>query len=504
MNKNKIILEWHSLFKDIVKNIWVIILCALIGFFGAKTSKLILYVPEYTSSATLIVNTGNGYSGYSASTEIAEIYTNVFTDSSMKQKAAEYLGKESFSGSVSAKTKENTNFLDVSVTAKSPMEAYEELKAVLEVYPEISSNIFSNASVTVLKAPSIPQAPSNSFSYEPKKIAVLTAFLGACVVLFLSVTRDTVKNEKIFDERIEAGLLGKIPHEKKPLTLGERLKKKKKALLIYNNAFASLRFVESYHKVAAKLEYMKHKNGDRVFAITSVAENEGKSTAASNIAISLAERGNRVVLFDLDTKKPALYKVFEKRYNKNFELGELLCGNLRFSEYKFRRYKKTSLYLAINTHPYPECREGLEDGTLTRLINSVKNNADFIIIDTAPVTMDSAVTDIVKNVDKVLLVVRSDTAPIAAVNDAVTVIENVGGSVAGCLLNDVYPDFSPFGLRGFDEGGSYYGKGYGRYGHYGRYGKYSAYDKKDLALSEHNESKNTGELKSMSEVEADE
>lgn len=498
MNKNKIILEWHSIFKDVVKNIWVIFLCALIGFFGAKAAKLLLYVPEYTSSATLIVNTGNGYSGYSASTEIAGIYTNVFTDSSMKQKAAEYLGKEGFSGSIAATTKENTNFIDVSVTASSPYEAYEQLGAVLEVYPEISSNIFSNASVMVLKAPSIPHAPSNSFSLDTDKAALATAFLGACFILFLSVTRDTVKNEKIFEERVDAKLLGKIPHEKKPMSVKDRLKKKKKALLIYNNAFASLRFVESYHKIAAKLEYMKHKNGDRVFAITSVAENEGKSTAASNIAISLAERGNRVVLFDLDSKKPALYKIFEKRYNKNFELGELLCGNIRFGEYKFRRYKKTSLYLAINTHAYPESRDGLENGTLARLINSVKNNADFIIIDTAPVTVDSSVTDIVKNADKTMLVVRSDVASVAAVNDAVTVIENVGGSVAGCLLNDVYPDFSPFGIRGLDEGGSYYGRYYGRYGHYGRYGKYSSYDKSELSVSEHTD------LKSLSEVETDE
>ncbi len=499
MNKNKIILEWHSLFKDVVKNIWVIFLCLLIGFFGAKAAKLLLYTPEYTSSATLIVNTGNGYTGYTASTEIAEIYTNVFTDPSMEEKAAKYLERETISGSISARVKENTNFIDVSVTAQSPYEAYIQLKAVIASYPEISANVFANASVNVLKNPSMPYSPSNSFPLEPSKTALACAAIGIVAVLFLSVTRDTVKNEKIFDERVDSKLIGRIPHEKKHLTLRDRLKKKKKALLIYNNAFASLRFVESYHKIAAKLEYMKHKSGDRVFAVTSVAENEGKSTAASNIAISLAQRGNRVVLFDLDEKKPALYKVFDKRYNKNFELGELLSGNIRFNEYKFRRYKKTSLYLALNTHPYPECRDGIEDGTFLRLINSVKNNADFIIIDTAPITVDSTVTDIVKCVDKSILVVRSDVASVAAVNDAVIMIENVGGSVAGCLLNDVYPDFSPFGMKGFDEGGSYYGRYYGRYGHYGRYGKYGAYEKSTFSGDDGEHSSKT-----VSEVEADE
>ena len=79
MNKNKIIFEWHSLLKDIIKNIWVIALCGLIGFFGAKSAIYLFYTPEYTSTATLIVNSGSGYSSYSTSTEIADIYTNIFS-----------------------------------------------------------------------------------------------------------------------------------------------------------------------------------------------------------------------------------------------------------------------------------------------------------------------------------------------------------------------------------------------------------------------------------------
>lgn len=491
MNKNKIVLEWHSIFKDIIKNLGVILLCGVIGFLGTKAVKLLFYVPEYTSKSTLIVNTGNGYSSYSASTKIADIYTNIFTDASMSQKAAEHLGRESISGRISATAKENTNFIDVSVTAESPYEAYLQLQAVLEAYPEISKNIFDNASVIVLENPSLPYAPSNSFDIDAKRMAVIFALCGVLAVLFFSVTRDTVKNETIFKERVDAKLIGVVPHEKKQLTFSDRLRKKKKALLIYNNAFASLRFVESYHKIAAKLEYMKYKDGDKIFAVTSVAENEGKSTTAANIALSLAERGNRVVLFDLDEKKPALYKLFGKKYNKNFELSELLDGNINFNEYKFRRYKRTTLYLAINTRPYPNCCDNFETGALAQLIDYAKNNADFIIIDTAPITVDAAVTDVVKNVDKTLLIVRTDIAAVASVNDAVTTVEQVGGSVAGCVLNDVYPEFSPLGMKGSDESGRYYGGRYERYGKYGRYGayaRYAAYSRNNLSEDDKKES----------------
>ena len=94
------------------------------------------------------------------------------------------------------------------------------------------------------------------------------------------------------------------------MSLKDRLKKKKKGLLIGSSSYISLNFTESFNKIAAKIEYNKRENGDMVYAISSVTENEGKSTCAANIAIALANRGNKVILIDFDCKKPALYKIF--------------------------------------------------------------------------------------------------------------------------------------------------------------------------------------------------
>ena len=89
-----------------------------------------------------------------------------------------------------------------------------------------------------------------------------------------------------------------------------------KALIIHNNAFITLGFVENYHKIAAKIEHNNRRNGSKVFAITSIVGQEGKSTTAANIAISLADRGHKVILIDADCKKPALFAMFEKKYSE--------------------------------------------------------------------------------------------------------------------------------------------------------------------------------------------
>ena len=352
MDKNKIIFEWHSLVKDLVRNVWVIILSALIGLMGIYIASYSVYSPEYTSSATLVVtakaNTqGKTYSMVSVSSEMANVYTNVFVQQLMKTKAAERAGMESFDGKISASVLSETNLLELKVTAKNPHTAYVLIKAVLEVYPEISEKIFDNSTISVIKQPSVPFSPSNRITEANKKIIVLACMAAtAAAIVVLSLLRDTVKNEEAFKSKIDAKLLGSVVHESKRLTVQDYINKKKKGLLIYNNAFISLKFAESFQKLAAKLEHIKKRGGGKVFAVTSVSENEGKSTVASNIALSLASRGYRVVIFDLDAKKPALYKIFNQSYEKYYELGELMNREIKFGEFRLRKFKNTSLYLA--------------------------------------------------------------------------------------------------------------------------------------------------------------
>ncbi len=474
MEENKIMFDWHSVFKDVLKNIWVVVLAVLIGYMGIFIATNSVYSPEYTSTATIVVNAKGGSSSgslYGVSTEMAEIFSKVFVDPTMKDKAAERLQKPSFNGTINAKVLTDTNFVQLEVTSDSPQTSYELLTAVLEVYPQLSESIFENAVINTIKYPSMPKAPSNSVSSENKTVVLgLCAGVTLVAIVVLSMLRDTVKNEVIFNSKIESKLLGVIPHESKKKSFKDRLKRKEKGLFIDSNAFISLRFAESFHKIAAKIEYMNARSGDKVFAITSVAENEGKSTIASNIAVSLAHKGNKVILVDLDGKKPALYKIFGAKYIEKAELGKLLNGEIKRSEFRLRRFKKTSLSLAINVNSYEDNHLWIESGVAKDIISALKEQVDYIIIDTAPISVDSTVTDIAKFVDSTLLVVRTDRVRTSAINDAILTVNEVGGNLAGCILNDVYPEFAFFGMAGAEDGGYYYTKGkYGKNYGYNRY-----------------------------------
>jgi capsular polysaccharide biosynthesis protein len=323
MNDKKITIEYHSLAKDFMKNLGAIILVILIARMSIYVINYQVYNPEYTATATLVVtsksastaNTAN----YDVSTELASIFTNIFTDPIVAAKASEHLGRE-FNGSISAAVDDGTNFIDLMVTSESPKNSYEMLNAVVAVYPQVSNYVFDNATIMMIKAPEVPHNPSNRISSGNSDLILSgTGMIAAFIVFVLSVFRDTVKNEEDYKNKIGAKLLGIIGHESKKLTFKDLLKgqRKKRSLRIHTNAFVGFGYVENIYKVSAKLEHLNNRHGDKVFMFTSVLENEGKTSVASNVALALAEKGKNILLVDFDFKKPAVYKFFDLDYAKN-------------------------------------------------------------------------------------------------------------------------------------------------------------------------------------------
>ena len=371
----------------------------------------------------------------------------------MKKLAAENAGYESFDGEISASVHQSTNLLNVEVVSSDPETAYKLLKSVLEIYPEVSDAVFSNSVIDVIVQPEMPVSPSNSISSIRRiEISILVAGAMFALILVLSFLRGTIKNVRLFEKKIDTKLLGTVSHERRPLTLWQKLRGKKRGMLI-DTAFASLKFTEDYNHLATKLEYMKRNTGSKVFVVTSVAENEGKSTVSANLALSLMNHGYKVALLDLDLHKPALHKIFKYRKPLKTDFSQVLKGEASPKDFEFLRYKKSQLYLAISKKSCSDVSEWIGSKTVNQCIKSIREKVDFVIIDTPPTSVSADAMSLIKMADKAILVVRTDVVDAADINDTVLTIKNVGGGFAGCLLNDVYKPFTFFGNMGTDDGG---------------------------------------------------
>ena len=467
--------EWHSLFRDLLRNFWLIVMAGVMLLMLLYVGERSVYSPTYTSSATLVVRAKSGtagtYTNLSVSADMAKIYAAVFQQPSLKALAAENLGREGFDGEVETGYIEGINLMTVSVTAGDPELAYHLLSSILDVYPQVSEAVFSNAVIDVMIAPQMPTSPGNRISTTRRGALTLAVVLAqALLIALLSLLRETVKHEKAFEKLVEGKLLGTVTHEKPHAPLKRRILGRKSALLI-DSAFASLRFSEDYEKLATKLEYLKKNQEAAVVAITSVKENEGKSTAAVNLALSLSERGYRVLLLDLDRWKPSLSKILSDRQAESSDWDGPLAELLASVNCEVLRYRHGSLLLARQRDTAGEDGAQTSAALVRACRQAVGGDVDFLLMDTPPASVSADAAGLCSLADRAILVVRTDRAAAAEINDTIMTLGNVGGVLAGCILNDVYKPFTFFGQMGMDESGAYrrlsgMGKRYGRYGHW--------------------------------------
>ena len=209
-------------------------------------------------------------------------------------------------------------------------------------------------------------------------------------------------------------------------------------------------------------------HGSKMLVVTSVSENEGKSTVAANLAISFAQKGKRVILIDGDLKRPSQFLIFGLEMEDKSELGEFLKENTDFKDV-LKKIKNPNMLFIGGRNCYSSSTEILQGPQLGRLMNACRKYADYVIIDTPPAGILGDAEIFARYADEVLLVVRQNYIFSADINDTLDGFRGEDGNVLGVVLN---------GVKTFGNSTSLGRYGYGRYGKYGKYGKYGNYTRK--------------------------
>jgi len=200
----------------------------------------------------------------------------------------------------------------------------------------------------------------------------------------------------------------------------------------------------------------------RTIVLTSANPGEGKSTVVSNLAIAIAEVGNRVLVIDGDLRKPRQHSIFDQsaspglsellRSRSNLPLGDL-------SEY-IRPTAVPNLFLLPAGTSTSAVLNLFYGNQMSEILNHLKQQFDTVLIDTPPMLQISDARLLGRMVDRVILVVRSKTTTRDAAQAALQRFHEDGTTVLGTILNDWNPKNSPAGYYG------YYDKHYTRYGYY--------------------------------------
>lgn len=190
---------------------------------------------------------------------------------------------------------------------------------------------------------------------------------------------------------------------------------------------------ESYRTLRTNIQYSSFDKEYRAIVVTSSDPGEGKSTTAGNLALCLAQGDKKVILVDCDLRKPSIHKKF--KISNIVGLSDVIVGKESL-ENAVHRYNKNMTVLTSGKIP-PNPSEMLSSKTMSKLIEHLKDEYDYVILDTPPV---QAVTDsqiLSTKVDGTILVVRADKTKKDGVQNAISLLKKVNANIIGTVLNGV-------------------------------------------------------------------
>ena len=221
---------------------------------------------------------------------------------------------------------------------------------------------------------------------------------------------------------------------------------------------------EIFRSLRTNLQFLM-KEHDKVILMTSTTSGEGKTFIASNVAISFALLGKKVVLVGLDIRKPRLAELFEIDDHHHGITNLLIKDNITWDDVNKQIVNSgvnNNLDLLMAGPVPPNPGELVTRKSLEETMDILKEHYDYIVIDTAPIGLVTDTLALGRIANATVYVCRADYTQ-----------KSSFGLINGLAYEKKMPNMSIV-LNGVDLSKKKYGYYYG-YGKYGKYGKYASY-----------------------------
>lgn len=300
---------------------------------------------------------------------------------------------------------------------------------------------------------------------SPKSNMVLGGafLLGVCIPMGILLGLNLLRTK--VESRDEVELLTKLPILA-DIPLARGMAEKDRAIVVRENRNNMME--EAFRGLRTNMNFVL-KPGERVVMFTSCVPGEGKTFVASNLAMSLALMGKKVIIVGLDVRKPRLVNLFKLKKGKQ-GIVNFLCGN----DADFELLEKQIIPSGINENMDvlpagvipPNPAELLSGPLLKSAIDYLASKYDYVILDTPPVGLVADTLAVGHLANVTIFVTRAKYTPKSTfelINDI-----HVNHKLPNCniVINSVDFEKRQYG----------YSSGYKKYGYYGMYGTYGQGD----------------------------
>ncbi|MGY1740218.1 MULTISPECIES: polysaccharide biosynthesis tyrosine autokinase [unclassified Blastococcus] len=429
---------------------WLPVLGALLGAGGALLASLV-QTPLYTSNTQLFVSTRDSFSSSDAvegayfSQARVTSYARLIMGPEMRQRVTDRLGEGVGDGStISAIASTETVLIDVSVTDASPAEAQQVAEAIGQEFTIFVGELeapegegLAPVQVRVTEEPQVPSAASSPQTDRNVTLGLLGgAVLGAGGALLRSRLDRSVKNSEELADLVAAPVIGTVLRD-------EAVEK------VHTIEHASgRRTVEDYRQIRTNLQFLDVDSPPKVIMMSSALPSEGKTTLVVNLAIALAEAGQRVTVIEADLRRPKVTRYLGMVGGVG--LTNVLAGSADLEDV-LQTYRDGMSVVAAGPTP-PNPGELLASSHMANLVTRLRAQNDFVLVDAPPLLPVADATGLATSMDGVLLAVRHGSTHRDQVRQAVANLDRVGARILGVILNVVPPKAHGASVYGYSYG----------------------------------------------------
>jgi capsular exopolysaccharide synthesis family protein len=357
--------------------------------------------------------------------------------------------------------KQESQSLNIKATEYAIIETkLEQSKRFCEILDDRIKELNVSEEAGALNISILETARPAEFATSPKKAPTLAAslILGLLFGLALAITRERLDWRLRSAEEISMVLatpvLGIVP------SMSDKGKKDNgnKGQKVHLEPKSSI--AEAYRSIRTSVFFGVPKGQARTILITSPAPNDGKTTMVSNLAIAMAQAGQKTLIVDADFRKPMQHNIFGFANEVEKGLSSILSGQISLDD-AIRSCPTDGLFLLTSGPEIPNPSELLNSEAFSNLLKELTHRYDRVIIDSPPVTSVADSQILAAICDITILVIRAEKSTRKLAQQAKEALAGIGARVLGAVVNDVSPKHSRYGYYSHY---SYYGYGYG----YGR------------------------------------
>jgi len=317
---------------------------------------------------------------------------------------------------------------------------------LLQRYKELNAAAgISSSNIAIIDKADAPTKPSSPNLVKNLALALLAGAALASVIVFLrNQFDDAVRIPEDIEAKLNLSLLGVIPLSK-AVDVDTMMADPKSVIS------------EAYNSLRSSLLYSTANGPPKTLLITSAQPSEGKSTTSLAMAIGLSRLGRKVVLLDVDLRRPAIHRMIGgSGHNNDHGMSSLLTSQSAIDEVlQSTGYENLTVITAGPIPPSPT--ELLSSGRMEQVVKELSGRFDVVILDSPPVLGLADAPLMAALVEAVILVVQSDRSRRGSLRSSLRRLRGMRTNILGVVLTMFDVDKTS---NGYSE---YYGYNYYHY-----------------------------------------